>query len=179
MKNAFTRQTGFMTAAALCALMIASPVFAADDDQAAPDQAMTGPAAPAASSQPMQPAVAAKKSTDKGVEAHIKALHDQLKITSDEEEMWGKVANVMRTNIADMQAAMKDRMDKAGTLNAVDDIRSSQAMAAAHADGLTKLADAFATLYAAMPEAQQKLADKVFANKTEKHMKAATPHSEQ
>jgi hypothetical protein len=127
-----------------------------------------GPSRALAASAAQNPATpAAAVSGTNGAVERIKHLHDQLKITADQETQWNNVAQVMQANAAELGQAIKDRIQKAASLNAVDDIRSYQAVAGVHADGLKKLADAFAPLYAAMPEAQQKNADTVFAHKTE------------
>ncbi len=137
-------------ASSLTVFLLAGPAFAADPGQAArPPSACATPAAHAS--------VTAR---------HIKHLHDQLKITPDEESQWGNVAQVMLDNAAAMDSAMKDRAGKVGTMTAVEDLDSYQAIVAAHADGLKKLEAAFAPLYAAMPAAQQKVADAVFGHRT-------------
>jgi hypothetical protein len=104
-----------------------------------------------------------------GIEAHIKLLHRQLRITAAEEPQWTAVAQVMRDNAKAMSDAYKDRIMHINAMTAVDDINSFQAMTAAHADGLKNLAAAFAPLYAAMSPEQQKHADAVFGHKIEAH----------
>jgi hypothetical protein len=48
-------------------------------------------------------------------------------------------------------------------MSAVDDLNRYQKFSQAHVDGLKNLIASFSTLYAAMPDAQKKLADSVFA----------------
>jgi len=103
------------------------------------------------------------------IEAHIKHLHHQLRITAAEEPQWTAVAQVMRENAKAMSDALKDRIQHINAMSAVDDINSFQAITAAHADALKNLSVAFATLYAAMPPDQQKNADAVFGHKIETH----------
>jgi len=100
-------------------------------------------------------------------EARIKHLHDLLKITSEQEAQWSSVAQVMLDNASAIEGAIQDRGQKATSLNAVDDLLSYQAIVAAHAEGLKKLAAAFAPLYSVMPELQQKNADAVFGRRIE------------
>ena len=102
----------------------------------------------------------------------VNPLHDKLKITPDEEVLWGNVAQVMLDNDAAVDDAVQARIQKAGSMNAVDDLLSYQAIVVAHAEGLKKLAVAFAPLYAAMPEAQQRNADAVFGHRTTSRLKA-------
>jgi hypothetical protein len=62
-------------------------------------------------------------------------------------------------------------------MNALEDMKSFQAIAAAHAAGLQKLIDAFTPLYNAMPDDQKKLADHVFCHQ-EMGKKAHMKHAE-
>jgi len=102
------------------------------------------------------------------VESRIKDLHDQLGITPGQEAQWSGVAQVMMDNSSAIESAVQDRAQKAKGMSAVDDLLSYQAIAAAHAEGLKKFAAVFAPLYSAMPEAQQKNADAVFAHRAER-----------
>jgi hypothetical protein len=100
-------------------------------------------------------------------EGRIKHLHDQLKITPDQETEWTHVAQVMLDNASAIDGAVKNRTGMANGMTAIDDLRSYQTIVEAHAEGIKKLAIAFKPLYEAMPEAQQKHADAVFAHRTE------------
>ena len=100
-------------------------------------------------------------------EARIKHLHDQLKITADQEAQWKDVAQVMLDNASAIDSAVKDRVRMATGMTAIDDLKSYGAIVDAHADGIKKLAVVFAPLYSAMPEGQQKNADAVFGHRTE------------
>jgi hypothetical protein len=114
--------------------------------------------APSAMSQSAAP----KPGEDAG--GRIQRLHDQLQITPGQEALWKTVAAVMQNNAQVIATTMQARQDKAERMNAVDDIVSYGTIAEAHADGLKKLAAAFAPLYAAMPPAQQRNADMVFGH---------------
>lgn len=96
------------------------------------------------------------------VERRIAELHRRLEITAEQEPLWGVVAGVMREDAQAVEAAAKLRQEKLGTMSAVDNLRSFQVLAQTHADGLNKLTDAFATLYAAMSDGQKRNADAVF-----------------
>jgi hypothetical protein len=114
-------------------------------------------------------ATAAAPKADR-VEARIKDLHTKLKITPEQEELWNNVAQVMRDNAATMETLIKARKEKAGAVNAVDDLKSYSEIAEAHAVGLKKFIPAFEPLYAAMSDAQKKSADTLF--RQHGHMKA-------
>ena len=68
----------------------------------------------------------------------------------------------MRDNAKTMEALIKARSEKAGTMTAVDDLKSYGEIAEAHADGLKKFIPAFEPLYAGMSDAQKKSADTLF-----------------
>ncbi len=97
------------------------------------------------------------------VEQRIKSLHAQLMITSSEAPQWAAVAQAMRDDAETVGALIRQRREKAETMNAVDDLRAYQAIAEAHAAGVANLVSAFEALYAVMPPRQQKNADEVFA----------------
>jgi protein CpxP len=96
------------------------------------------------------------------VEARIKDLHAKLAITPAQEELWNNVAQAMRDNGKTMEALIKARSEKAGTMTAVDDLKSYGEIADAHADGIKKFIPVFEPLYASMSDAQKKDADKLF-----------------
>lgn len=156
MKNYPFNQTrlAFIATVAACGIMIGNPsgVLAA-----------AGQSSPAPIGN-MKPASTAIRSEN--VEDRIKHLHDQLKITPQQEAQWSNVAQVMLDNASAVDGAIKDRIAKAAGMTAIDDLRSYQAIVQTHADGLKKLAAAFTPLYSAMPEAQQKNADAVFGHRT-------------
>ncbi len=96
------------------------------------------------------------------VEALIKELQTKLKITPAQEELWNNVTGVMRDNAQMMETLIKARSEKAGTMTAIDDLKSYNEMVEAHADAIRKFISAFEPLYAGMSDAQKKAADKLF-----------------
>jgi hypothetical protein len=106
------------------------------------------------------PARAASKADR--VEGRIKELHTKLKIAPEQEESWNSVAQVMRDDAKTMEALIKARSEKSGTMSAVDDLKSYGEIAEAHADGLKKFTSVFEPLYAGMSDAQKKSADMLF-----------------
>ena len=150
-----TKQTGGIMAAAMVTAMIlgAALVFPAQADmqlaQASPPPAGATPAPP----NTPPPATQADR-----IEAHIKKLHDDLQITPAQETQWAAVAQAMRDSASQLRTLAEARAKNAGTKSALDDLKSYQAIAQAHLDGVNKLVPAFGTLYAAMPDAQKKVA---------------------
>jgi hypothetical protein len=122
---------------------------------AAPTGAMATGARPAAIKQGMHD----------DVEARIKTLHGQLKITPEQEQAWNAVAEQMRAN-AKARAAIRDQQGQTEkTATAPDMINAYAKTMDAHADGVHKFADAFQSLYDGMSPQQKKTADSVFREK--------------
>jgi hypothetical protein len=115
-------------------------------------------------------ATAGKVSRAEHVEARIKVLHTELKITPEQEELWNQVTRVMRDNAKTMEALTKARSEGASAMTAMDDLKSYSEIVEAHADGIRKFIPAFEPLYANMSDAQKKNADKVFSHHG--HMKS-------
>ncbi|MFI4939052.1 MAG: Spy/CpxP family protein refolding chaperone [Burkholderiales bacterium] len=109
---------------------------------------------------------------DAKVEMHINDLHAKLKITAAEETQWAAVVKAMHDNASELDKAIDKREASMAAATAVDDLNAYADIAQAHADSVKKLATAFAPLYAAMPDDQKKVADKVFAQHAHegKHM---------
>ena len=108
-------------------------------------------------------AAGATEAKGETVEQRITNLHRALKITSDQEPKWNAVAQAMRENAANMDTLIAaNRKTPPQDMTAVDHLKSYQKFSQAHVDGLKNLIASFATLYAAMPDAQKKNADNVF-----------------
>ena len=114
------------------------------------------------------------RSPTERVEARIKALHEQLHITDAQEAQWNDVARVMRDNAKSIEDLIKQRDQNIKTMNAMDDLRSYQALAEAHSEGLKKLVAAFGVLYDGMSDDQKKIADTVF-RRSERRPPARAP----
>ncbi|MEJ0043246.1 MAG: Spy/CpxP family protein refolding chaperone [Rhizomicrobium sp.] len=110
-----TARLALASSLAVCFLAVAGPALAADFGQTARPSPPSICAMPAGHG---YGAVAAR---------HVKHLHDQLKITPDQEAQWSGVAQVMLDNAAAMDGAMRDRARSAATMTAVDDLNSYQA----------------------------------------------------
>ena len=104
---------------------------------------------------------------DSAVEKRIKELHVTLKITSAEESQWNEVAATMRASAKDLDRAIDKRAANVASATAIDDLNAYAEIAQAHANGVKKLASAFAALYSAMSDDQKKEADLVFSHRHE------------
>jgi hypothetical protein len=97
------------------------------------------------------------------VEQRITNLHAELRITGAEEAAWNNVAQAMRENAAAMEKLVAAKTVQAPqNMTAIDDLKSYEKFAQAHADGLKNLISSFQTLYTAFPDDQKKNADTVF-----------------
>jgi protein CpxP len=152
----FVNHAGRAIAAAtlLSALLTVTVSPASRAQTTAPAPATTAAASPAAE---------VKRPGADRIEARITELHHKLHITTDQAALWTSVAQAMRDSANTIHVSLMDRSAHAKTMNAVDDLKSYQVLANDHADGLKHLIPAFEALYAAMTPAQQKNADRVFA----------------
>ena len=142
------------------ATMLASPLSAARADTAANAAIQLAQAATPQS----QAAAGATETKGETVEQRITNLRASLKITADQEATWNAVAQAMRENAANMDKLVATtRTTPPQNMTAVDDLKSYQKFAQAHVDGLKNLIASFDKLYAAMPDAQKKVADGVFS----------------
>jgi periplasmic protein CpxP/Spy len=136
-------------AALLSATMLATPLTAVWAQSPTP--------------QPVATAPGATQTKSETVEQRITDLHAALKITPQEETKWNAVAQAMRENAAAMDKLVASaRTTPPQNMSAVDDLKTYQKFAQAHVDGLKNLTSAFSSLYDTMPDAQKKVADKVF-----------------
>jgi hypothetical protein len=159
----FTHRTG----AALVAAMVLGtvplflPARAISADLAQLAQASPPQSAP---TPPAQPTPAKRTPADR-VEARIKSLHDQLKITATQEPQWTGVAQVMRDNATAMSVLILDRVKNTQTMSAIDALQFHLAVGESHVAGVKKLIPAFEALYDTMSEAQKTNADAVFRHR--------------
>lgn len=152
------RLMGTGAAAILGLALLAAPGAAVAQQPAQP-----APAAPEAAPPSTPPAAAPQPSRRMSrVEAHLRYLRSELKITPAQTAQWDNVANVMREQAREIDRLVRERNAKRATMSAVDDLKSYQAIADAHAEEMRKLVPAFEALYDTMSPAQKKNADKVF-----------------
>ena len=136
------------------------------------------PQAPAATGQAPGPSTAPKASKADRVEARIADLHAKLGITSEQEELWKNVAQVMRDNSKTMETLTKARSENAKTMTAVDDLKSYGEITEAHADGIKRFTPVFEALYNKMSDDQRKNADTIFrSGRRRTAAKTTTPKS--
>jgi hypothetical protein len=160
--------SALVVAGSLCAAPTLADTGAGAAGTFALADAATPEATPASSHSTATP-----RSQEDRVETRIKELHQKLKITAAQESQWNSFAEVMRDNAQTVDAVLKERSENIHAMSAMDDLRSYQKLADAHADGLKKLVPAFETLYNSMSEDQKKTADIVFAEHEKRPQRAS------
>jgi len=95
------------------------------------------------------------------VEQRIKTIHDKLNLTAGQEQQWNGVAQIMRDNEADIHQLVISRHENEPA-NAIEDLKSYETIADAHADGLKKLIPVFESFYGTLSDKQKANADSLF-----------------
>jgi LTXXQ motif family protein len=95
----------------------------------------------------------------RGVDGLIAHLHEEFKVTPAQEDLFQKLATVMREDADSMSALAKKRSEGAKTNSAVDDLKSYAEIAEAHADGAKRMIPVFQALYDSMSDTQKQAAD--------------------
>ncbi len=163
----FARRFATLAAATVLggSLVVQGPLALAQSSPGGtPMSGATAPAAPP-STAPHSPAA---------VEAHIKQLHAQLKITPDQEDQWKALAQIMRDNASKLSDLIQQRAQNARSMSAVDNLSSYEAITAAQEDGLKQLLPAFEKLYDSMSDTQKKTADAAFNQRIRSRVAAQT-----
>lgn len=97
------------------------------------------------------------------VNERIGELHEKLGVTANQETKWKPVASIIRENEATIHRLVEARNNKEN-MNAVQDLKSYEKIAAAHEQGLKKLVPAFEKFYNSLSEDQKKTADNMFSS---------------
>lgn len=150
----------------------AAVLFVAAGMTAIPALAQTPPAAAPAGPAMMQQAA---PKHENALESRISSLHDQLKITADQEKKWLAVANVMRANAKASHELVAEKRKDEANLTAVADLNAYADIEEAHAKHVRKLAKVFSELYDAMSADQKKAADDVFREHKQKSSVESAP----
>ena len=117
---------------------------------------------PAATAPGPAPKAAGDASGVAGVDQRAARLHQQLKITPEQEPAWKAFEQAMRDNVTSTDKVYKDRSTSLATMSAVDNMKNFAQIEQARAQGVQNLATAFETLYNGLSDDQKKTADAVF-----------------
>lgn len=110
-----------------------------------------------------------KASRDPGdSERKITEIHDKLRITPAQEELWANVAQTMRDNAKTFQAGRADMQSRGKTMTVVESLKFRHGMVEQHSGGLKQLIPQVEALYAVLSPEQKKQADLVMIKHQEK-----------
>jgi len=140
--------------------------------------AAKGPAAATKTAPGSGGAAARVYSTPERVEARINELHQNLAITAAQEPRWKELAETMRDNAANIESKASEREKALQTMTVMDDLRSYETLAKAHADSISKLVASFEPLYETMSPEQKKKADAEFQGYRKRVSNAAEQRSQ-
>jgi len=116
---------------------------------------------------------------ENALESRISSLHDQLKITADQEKKWLAVANVMRANAKESHELVAEKRKDEANLTAVADLNAYAEIEEAHAKHVRKLAKVFSDLYGSLSADQKKAADDAFREHKQKSSVEQSPAASQ
>jgi Spy/CpxP family protein refolding chaperone len=146
----------------LAALLLAGTAMLAAPLSALAQSASTAtPAAPTAPAGPAAAEKAARKPIDK-TEARIEEMHAKLRITPEQNSQWKAFVDAERDSAREMSELIEKRASSSKAMTAIDDFKSYEAIAEAHASGLGKVVPAFEKLYSSLSDEQKKTADVMF-----------------
>jgi hypothetical protein len=116
-------------------------------------------------------AVQTHKMHGEDVEARIKTLHGELRITPEQESQWKDVANAMRENAKTMTDLRSQQADATKSASAPEMIEAFGKTMDAHANAIHRFGAVFQTLYDGMSAPQKRTADAVFRERVEQAAK--------
>ena len=90
---------------------------------------------------------------------HIAKMHDELKVTPQQEESWKLVVQTLRDNRTAMKELFKGKHEHENK-SAVELLAAQSTFAQAHAQATKKFADVFSVFYAGLSADQKLVADK-------------------
>ncbi len=143
-----------LLAATMVALVAASPLHA-----------QTPPPAPVPGAEaPPSPNLSAeqRRTMNQRMDAHIRELHDSLRITPAQQPQWEAFAQVMRDNSRRMQDSVAASRTAYDRMTATDRMRFYADVSAQHAKDVVALVAPFQALYDSMSPEQKAHADEVF-----------------
>jgi hypothetical protein len=131
-----------------------APAAAAAQTQPAPGASATG----AAHSTPMQ----------QREQQRLTQLHQHLRITPTEQSAWDQFAEASMQNATRLDTAFRARAEQVPTMNAIQNMQTFADLDMQRAQDMQQLVPAFQKLYAALSPAQQKTADQLFRDVSER-----------
>ena len=118
------------------------------------------------------PPAATTKQMEVTAEQRIVDLHARLMITAAQQPKWDQFAQGMRNNAKAMDRAFDTRARALSTMTAAENMKSYAKVSEQHAKDMVTLGPLFDALYATMPDAQKRTADRVFRDNADRRMPA-------
>ena len=125
--------------------------------------ATPAPTSPAIQAMPAAPHPAGQTIAAR-VDQRIAHLRAELHITAAQQPQWHRFTAVMHANARDMERTMRQRMQHLPTMNAEQNMRSYEHVAAVHAHEMRALVPAFGHLYTTLSASQRQTVDQIFRN---------------
>jgi hypothetical protein len=107
--------------------------------------------------------------------ARIKYLHDRLRITTEQEELWDKVAQAIRDSAGNLAPVLKERFRATTNGTAPELLHAYQALGEAQLDHLRNIVAVFEPLYTSLSESQKKIADAVLREGAQNALMSGVP----
>ena len=98
--------------------------------------------------------------------ARIKYLHDRLRITAEQEDLWDKVGQTIRDNERNLTPLRKERLRATTGGSALELLHAYDALGQTQLDSLKNIVTVFEPLYASLSESQKKIADAILRRHT-------------
>ena len=125
-------------------------------------------ASPMPATPPPSPKMVAERKRDAMMrEKRIANMHKRLELTPAQEALWSPVADAMNENSMAVDKVTMNIPDK--KMTAVENLKTFEAMADAHAASLHRLVPPFSALYATMSDNQKQIADEMFERHGRQH----------
>jgi hypothetical protein len=150
-------------------LLAAAPAFAQTETPVPGSGTPAAPPARSATAAAPHYRAAKPATLEEQVNERIAAMHQQLKITPEQQPAWDAFAQTMRDNTTATEQDYRARRASVATMSAPDNMKNFAQIEQARTDGVQKLAASFQTLYDGMSDAQKKTADEVFRHYGEQH----------
>jgi periplasmic protein CpxP/Spy len=107
--------------------------------------------------------------------ARIKYLHDRLRITAEQEELWDKVDRAIRDNARNLAPLLRERFRATTGGSAPELLLAYEALGQAQLDSLRNIITVFELLYDGLSESQKKIADAVLREGAQNAMMSGIP----
>src|ERR1700739_1987407 len=95
------------------------------------------------------------------VAGRIKYLHDRMRITAEQEQLWEAVAQAIRASAGSTAPLLKKRFRATTNGSALDVLRSYESLGEVQLDSLKTFMTAFDAFYGGLSDAQKKIADAI------------------